>query len=100
MLSDEIILSELESKTRNVYSTDIIKNDVVLTFGRGQDSDATNLIGELQDRGLYPSNKKSVPWNTLAKTVEEMMGKGSMPSDVQAKFGVYTQKKVKIDRKK
>ena len=79
---------------------DIIKNDVVLTFGRGQDSDATNLIGELQDRGLYPSNKKSVPWNTLAKTVEEMMGKGSMPSDVQAKFGVYTQKKVKIDRKK
>ena len=27
---------------------DIIKNDVVLTFGRGQDSDASNLIGELQ----------------------------------------------------
>ncbi len=27
-ISDEIILSELESKTRNVYSTDIIKNDV------------------------------------------------------------------------
>ena len=27
-ISDEIILSELESKSRNVYSTDIIKNDV------------------------------------------------------------------------
>jgi len=78
---------------------DIIKNDVVLTFGRGQDSDATNLIGELQDRGLYPSNKKHVPWNTLAKLVEEQIGKGSMPSDIQAKFGVYAQKKVKIDRK-
>ena len=61
---------------------DIIKNDVVLTFGRGQDSDASNLIGELQDRGLYPSNKKTVPWNTLAKTVEEIisrrrLGRGS-----------------------
>jgi hypothetical protein len=49
---------------------------------------------------LYPSNKKAVAWNTLAKLVEEQIGKGSMPSDVQAKFGVYTQKKVKIDRKK
>lgn len=78
---------------------DIIKNDVVLTFGRGQDSDATNLISELQDRGLYPSNKKHVPWNTLAKLVEEQIGKGSMPSDIQARFGVYAQKKVKIDRK-
>ncbi len=27
-ISDEIILSEIESKTRNVYSTDVIKNDV------------------------------------------------------------------------
>ena len=27
-ISDEIILSELQSKSRNVYSTDIIKNDV------------------------------------------------------------------------
>ena len=27
-ISDEIILAELESKSRSVYSTDIIKNDV------------------------------------------------------------------------
>ena len=27
-ISDEIILAELESKTRSVYSTDVIKNDV------------------------------------------------------------------------
>ena len=27
-ISDEIILSEIESKTRNIYSTDVIKNDV------------------------------------------------------------------------
>ena len=79
---------------------DVIKNNVVLTFGRGQDSDATNIMNELQDRGLYPSNKKAVAWNTLSKLVEEQIAKGSMSSADQEKFGVYTFKKVKIERKK
>jgi len=79
---------------------DVIKNDVVVTFGRGQDSDAVNLISELENKGLYPANKRGVAWNTLAKLCEEQMQKGSMTSDVQAKFGVYTQSKVKIERKK
>ena len=79
---------------------DVIKNNVVLTFGRGQDSDATNLMNELQDRGLYPSNKKAVAWNTLSKLVEEQIAKGSMTSVDQEKFGVFTFKKVKIERKK
>ena len=79
---------------------DVIKNNVVLTFGRGQDSDATNIMNELQDRGLYPSNKKAVAWNTLSKLVEEHISKGSMSSADQEKFGVYTYKKVKIERKK
>ena len=64
---------------------DVIKNNVVLTFGRGQDSDATNLMNELQDRGLYPSNKKAVAWNTLSKLVEEQIAKGSMTSVDQEK---------------
>ena len=80
--------------------SDVIKNEVKLTFGRGQDSDATNLMTELQDRGLYPSNKKAVAWNTLSKLVEEQIAKGSMTSADQEKFGVYTFKKVKIERKK
>ena len=79
---------------------DVIKNNVVLTFGRGQDSDATNIMNELQDRGLYPSNKKAVAWNTLSKLVEEQIAKGSMSSADQERFGVYTYKKVKIERKK
>ena len=79
---------------------DVIKNNVVLTFGRGQDSDATNIMNELQDRGLYPSNKKAVAWNTLSKLVEEQIAKGSMSSADQEKFGVHTFKKVKIERKK
>ena len=79
---------------------DVIKNEVKLTFGRGQDSDAINLVNELQDRGLYPSNKKAVAWNTLSKLVEEQIAKGSMTSVDQEKFGVFTFKKVKIERKK
>jgi hypothetical protein len=73
---------------------------VKLTFGRGQDSDASTLMHELQDRGLYPSNKKAVPWNTLSKLLEEQIAKGSMTSVDQEKFGVYTFKKVKIEQKK
>lgn len=79
---------------------DVIKNQVISTFGRGQDSDAQNLVKELEEKGLHPETKKSVPWNTLAKLCEEQMEKGSMTSDVQEKFGVTVQKSVKIERKK
>jgi hypothetical protein len=88
------------SRLQELGLDDVVKNEVKLTFGRGQDSDATNLITELQDRGLYPSNKKAVPWNTLSKLLEEQIAKGSMTSVDQEKFGVYTFKKVKIESKK
>ena len=88
------------SRLQELGLDDVIKNEVKLTFGRGQDSDASNLMTELQDRGLYPSNKKAVPWNTLSKLLEEQIAKGSMTSVDQEKFGVYTFKKVKIERKK
>ena len=79
---------------------DVIKNQVITTFGKGQDSDAQELFSRLQDQGLYPESKKAVAWNTLAKLCEEQMEKGSMTSDVQEKFGVTVQKSVKIERKK
>ena len=79
---------------------DVIKNKVITTFGKGQDSDAEELLSRLQDQGLYPENKKDVAWNTLAKLCEEQMEKGTMTSDVQEKFGVTIVKSVKIERKK
>ena len=79
---------------------DVIKNKVITTFGKGQDSDANELFSRLQDQGLYPENKKDVAWNTLAKLCEEQMEKGTMTSDVQEKFGVTIVKSVKIERKK
>jgi hypothetical protein len=90
----------LFSRLKELGLDDVIKNEVKLTFGRGQDSDAANLMNELQDKGLYPSNKKAVPWNTLSKLVEEQIVKGSMTSVDQEKFGVFTYKKVKIERNK
>ena len=79
---------------------DVIKNKVITTFGKGQDSDANELFSRLQEQGLYPENKKDVAWNTLAKLCEEQMEKGTMTSDVQEKFGVTIVKSVKIERKK
>tara|TARA_R100001509_G_scaffold121105_1_gene75208 strand:+ start:873 stop:1436 length:564 start_codon:yes stop_codon:yes gene_type:complete len=87
-------------KLREFGLGDVIKNKVELIFGKGQDSDASNLMTELQDRGLYPSNKLDVAWNTLDKVVNELIEKGSMSSADQEKFGVWTFKKVKIERKK
>lgn len=79
---------------------DVIKNKIITTFGKGQDSDAEELFSRLQDQGLYPENKKDVAWNTLAKLCEEQMEKGTMTSDVQERFGVTVVKSVKIERKK
>ena len=85
---------------RNQGLDDVIKNKVITTFGKGQDSDAEELFSRLQDQGLYPENKKDVAWNTLAKLCEEQMEKGTMTSDVQERFGVTIVKSVKIERKK
>ena len=85
---------------RNQGLDDVIKNKVITTFGKGQDSDAEELFSRLQDQGLYPENKKDVAWNTLAKLCEEQMEKGTMTSDVQERFGVTVVKSVKIERKK
>jgi hypothetical protein len=88
------------NKLRELGLGDVIKNKVELIFGKGQDSDANNLMAELQERGMYPSNKLDVAWNTLDKVVNEQIEKGSMTSADQEKFGVWTFKKVKIERKK
>jgi hypothetical protein len=85
---------------RNQGLDDVIKNKIITTFGKGQDSDAEELFSRLQDQGLYPENKKDVAWNTLAKLCEEQMEKGTMTSDVQERFGVTVVKSVKIERKK
>jgi hypothetical protein len=56
---------------------DIIKNQVVINFDRGQDDEAAEVIAEANDKGLSPEQKESVHAMTLTAFVKEQMEKGS-----------------------
>ena len=73
---------------------DIIKNDIVVTFGRGEEDNATDLYKRLRDEGQAPMQKSGVHASTLKAFVKEQIQKGiDLPQD---KFGVYVTNKVKI----
>tara|TARA_R100001377_G_C3170709_1_gene102978 strand:+ start:393 stop:947 length:555 start_codon:yes stop_codon:yes gene_type:complete len=73
---------------------DIIKNDIICRFGRGQEAVATNLLNKLTEAGDNPIQKSEIHWSTLRAFVKEQIQKGSdIPQD---KFGVYVTNKVKI----
>ena len=50
---------------------DIIKNDVTLSFGKGEDNIAGDVIGMLQERGFDPSTKTHIHPSTLKAFVKE-----------------------------
>ena len=67
---------------------DIIKNEVVIRFGRGEENRALELVKELDGRGLSPDQKRRVEPMTIKGFVREQIEKGvNLPQD---KFGVYT----------
>lgn len=73
---------------------DIIKNDIVVTFGRGEEDNASELYQRLRDEGQAPIQKSGVHHSTLKAFVKEQIQKGvDLPRD---KFGVYVTNKVKI----
>ena len=73
---------------------DIIKNDIVVTFGRGEEDNATELYQRIRDEGQAPVQKSGVHPSTLKAFVKEQINKGAnLPRD---KFGVYVTNKVKI----
>ena len=77
---------------------DIIKNNVSVTFGKGEDNKAQSLIDLAVANGYEPSQKSDVAWNTLTALYEERVKAGlDMPSDV---FSLWIKDKTKISRKK
>ena len=73
---------------------DIIKNNIICSFGRGQEEVATNLLNKLTEAGENPIQKSDIHWQTLRAFVKEQIEKGSdIPQD---KFGVYVTNTVKI----
>ena len=76
---------------------DIIKNNVSVTFGKGEDDKAQSLIDLAVANGYEPSQKSDAAWNTLTALFQERVESGlDMPSDI---FNTWIKDKTKITRK-
>lgn len=77
---------------------DLIKNLVTLSFARGEDNRAAQLLEELRSRGFEPQANQSIHPQTLKAFVREQITNGkSLPESVVKVTIVPT---VKIKRKK
>ena len=82
---------------RNEKLGDIIKNNVFVTFGKGEDDKAEQLLNLAAENGFQPQQKSDVAWMTLTALFRERIESGlDMPSDV---FSTWIKDKTKITRK-
>ena len=83
---------------RNNGLGDIIKNDVTVTFGRGEDNKAADYAVLARGQGYEPVQKIGVHPQTLKAVVRERLESGQeMPS---ALFKTYAGNSTKITRRK
>ena len=77
---------------------DIIKNQVGMSFGKGENEDAKKLEDTIKDLGFIPEVKVSVHPSTLKATVRQLVKDGrSVPDNV---FNLFIGQKTKITKKK
>jgi 16S rRNA C1402 N4-methylase RsmH len=77
---------------------DLIKNNVSVSFGKGEDSNAVKLKSELEAKGLVVDQKQDVHWQTLRGFVKEQIEKNkTLPSET---FGLYIANRTKIKTNK
>jgi hypothetical protein len=77
---------------------DIIKNDVTVSFGRGEDNLAGDVMYDLEQRGYHPEKKTHIHSMTLKAFVKERVEKG-LPIDLDM-FGAYVARTADVKRKK
>ena len=76
---------------------DIIKNDVTVTFGRGEDNKATAYAVLAKGQGYEPVQKIGVHSGTLKAVVREQTESGqNMPADL---FNTFVGNQTKINRR-
>ena len=76
---------------------DIIKNDITVTFGRGEDNKASEYATLAQGQGFEPVQKIGVHPQTLKAVVRERLESGrEMPPDI---FKTYAGNSTKITRR-
>jgi hypothetical protein len=76
---------------------DLIKNDVTVSFGKGEDNVAGDVVGLLQERGFDPKTKTHVHPMTLKAFVKERVEEGK-PIDLDM-FGAFISNAAQIRRK-
>ena len=83
---------------RNNGLGDIIKNEISVSFGRGEDNKAAHYAELAKGQGLDPTQKLKVEPMTLKALVRERIEAGKeMPTEI---FGVFTENKTTIKRNK
>ncbi len=76
---------------------DIIKNDVTVSFGSGEDNKAAEYANLAKGQGYQPTQKLKVEPMTLKALVRERIENGKdMPMDI---FNVFVGNRTKITRK-
>jgi len=76
---------------------DIIKNNVTVSFGKGEDDKAEQMLNLAAENGFQPQQKSDVAWNTLTALYQERVQSGlDMPSE---SFSLWIKDKTKITRK-
>ena len=75
---------------------DIIKNDVILSFGKGEDNIAGDIMYDLEQRGMHPEKKTHIHSMTLKAFIRERVEKG-LPIDLDL-FGAYVARTADIKR--
>ena len=75
---------------------DIIKNDVIISFGKGEDNMAGDIMYELEQRGMHPEKKTHIHQMTLKAFIRERVEKG-LPIDLDL-FGAYVARIADIKR--
>ena len=76
---------------------DIIKNDIIVSFGRGQDNAAGDVMYDLEQKAFHPEQKTHIHSMTLKAFVKERVEKG-LPIDLDM-FGAYVARTADVKRK-
>ena len=76
---------------------DIIKNDVIMSFGKGEDNMAGDIMYELEQRGMHPEKKTHIHSMTLKAFIRERVEKG-LPIDLDL-FGAFVARTTDIKRR-
>ena len=85
---------EAFSFIRSIGECDIIKNEVVVGFGMGQDNIAGSVVDDLRNKGLEPAQKTHIHPMTLRTWAKNRIEKGdTIDFDL---FGVYVGNRAKI----